>query len=270
MRKFEQYHPKFAPKNPPKWDRLEYKEFRLHAQNGGADCAFRYFEITPKKPNAHKILLLQEITGINQKLVDFASYLSEEGYHVYVPDLLGPAMANKSAVSNLVRLPCIRAEIYQLAKGRPTKPTEWVHAFISEIAKKDEQVGVIGMCLTGGFALTLMMHANVCAAVASQPSLNTVPRASVFASSARKVMAENAAYAAQDVIRQKGGALAMRSCFDPMSPPSAISGWKKLLGDDLAVHTFWGFRHSLLAGRRSLPAFRLVKNYLDEQFRSSQ
>jgi dienelactone hydrolase len=73
----------------------------------------------------------------------------------------------------LVAQICISHEFYCFAKQQSSPITQWLKALCRE-AHADcggPGVGVIGMCLTGGFVLSLMADESVIAPVASQPSL---------------------------------------------------------------------------------------------------
>jgi dienelactone hydrolase len=67
----------------------------------------------------------------------------------------------------------MRREFQVFAKNQSSAIVDWMRALCRHVgeARKVERVGVIGMCLSGNFALTLIAEPNVWAAVASQPSL---------------------------------------------------------------------------------------------------
>src|SRR6185369_14393778 len=58
-------------------------------------------------------------------------------------------------------------------KNQSSAIVDWMRALCRHVAdaRKVERVGVIGMCLSANFAMTLIAEPNVWAAVASQPSL---------------------------------------------------------------------------------------------------
>jgi dienelactone hydrolase len=68
---------------------------------------------------------------------------------------------------------CVSSEFVCLARGTTSPVTEWLrkHARALHDDVGGPGVGVIGMCLTGGFALAMMVDPVVVAPVLSQPSL---------------------------------------------------------------------------------------------------
>jgi dienelactone hydrolase len=82
---------------------------------------------------------------------------------------------------------------------------EWLRALCQDIRERRrvEGVGVIGMCLTGNFAITLIADDSVLAAVASQPSLPPLPQQDLHMSPAE-------IRASRDALTTKGPMLAFR------------------------------------------------------------
>lgn len=117
------------------------------------------------------VIIMHELTGLHQPTKDFADWLVERGYRVYLPLLFGPAMT-RQPVRNVVRI-CIRNEIYLFARGRSSPITDWLRS-LAQVARSENggtPIGVVGMCLTGGFVIPLIVDDAVVAGVAAQPSL---------------------------------------------------------------------------------------------------
>jgi dienelactone hydrolase len=68
---------------------------------------------------------------------------------------------------------CMRREFQVFAKNQSSAVVDWMRSLCRHVAdvRDVERVGVIGMCLSGNFAMTLIAEPNVWAAVAAQPSL---------------------------------------------------------------------------------------------------
>jgi dienelactone hydrolase len=68
---------------------------------------------------------------------------------------------------------CISREFATLALGRTSPVTAWLRALAQQAHAEcgGPGVGAVGMCLTGGFALAMMVDDVVLAPVLSQPSL---------------------------------------------------------------------------------------------------
>ena len=117
------------------------------------------------------VIMMQELPGIGAEAIAFAKRLTSQGFEVWAPHWFGPL--GKSSALNMVRLLCMRREFQVFAKRQSSAITDWMRALCRHVAqtRNVERVGVIGMCLSGNFAITLAAEENVWAAVASQPSL---------------------------------------------------------------------------------------------------
>jgi dienelactone hydrolase len=118
------------------------------------------------------IVLVQELPGIGQETLRLADRLVAAGYRVVMPHLFGP-LGRTSMVGNLARVFCMRREFSMLSRNESSPIVDWLRALCRDVRDRTGTagVGVIGMCLTGNFALTLIGDESVLAAVASQPSL---------------------------------------------------------------------------------------------------
>jgi dienelactone hydrolase len=121
--------------------------------------------------SAPPVLVLQELPGLAPGLIDFASRLRDAGHQVYVPWLFGP-VNRRSPATNYLRL-CISREFGYLRSGVTAPLAEWLRALVSYISNQNEgrAVAAIGMCVTGGFAIPLLLHPSVHTAVAAQPAI---------------------------------------------------------------------------------------------------
>jgi dienelactone hydrolase len=124
---------------------------------------------------APPLLLLPEIAGFSPGLRLFAERLIEAGFQVYMPWLFGP-FGKRTPVRNAIRL-CISREFGYLRAGASSPVTAWLRALTGHISEHSghTRVGAIGMCLTGAFAIPLIIDPQVVAAVAAQPSVPLSP-----------------------------------------------------------------------------------------------
>lgn len=126
-------------------------------------------------PTAPPLLLLPEIAGFSPGLHLFAERLIEAGFQVYMPWLFG-AFGKRTPVRNAIRL-CVSREFGYLRAGASSPITTWLRALTGHISEHTgcARVGAIGMCLTGAFAIPLIIDPQVVAAVAAQPSVPLSP-----------------------------------------------------------------------------------------------
>lgn len=120
------------------------------------------------------VVLMHELPGMVPSCVDLARDIAREGFRVYMPLLFGQAdrpHTNAIICKNLAKL-CISREIKLFAHRKSSPITNWLRALCRQAHAEcgGEGVGVIGMCLTGGFVLSLLADRSVIAPVMSQPS----------------------------------------------------------------------------------------------------
>jgi dienelactone hydrolase len=122
------------------------------------------------------VVLIQELPGIGQETLRLAESLIGAGYRVVLPHLFGP-LGRIATAGNVVRVLCLRREFRLFARNESSPIVDWLRALCRDVksAASARGVGVIGMCLTGNFAITLMGDDSVLAAVAAQPSLGCTP-----------------------------------------------------------------------------------------------
>lgn len=121
------------------------------------------------------VVVMAEMPGISPHVARFARWVRDAGYTVYLPSLFGRDGAYPDAEEGLAVLKraCVSAEFRALAANESAPVTEWLRA-LARLAHEEcggAGVGAIGMCFTGGFALSMMLDAAVLAPVLCQPSL---------------------------------------------------------------------------------------------------
>ena len=117
------------------------------------------------------IVILQELPGIGVETFALADRLIAAGFKVYLPHLFGKLGVKDSGLPATVhRIFCIRREFQMFRVGQQSEIASWLRALCAEIQQRESgaQVGLIGMCLTGSFAIPLMAEDAVVAAVASR------------------------------------------------------------------------------------------------------
>lgn len=129
-------------------------------------------------PGYPPLLLMPEIAGMSPGLVLFARRLVQSRFRVFIPWLFGP-FQQRAPLRNAIKL-CVSREFANLRAGVSAPVTHWLRALAGHISECNggSRVGAIGMCLTGAFAIPLVIDPQVVAAVAAQPS---VPLSPLFA-----------------------------------------------------------------------------------------
>lgn len=206
------------------------------------------------------IMILQELPGIGPETLDLATRLNGSGFRVYLPHMFG-TYGKKEMTRNLLRLFCIRREFNIFAAGKQSPVAKWMRALAHEIKARESSagVGVIGMCMTGSFALTLMAEDAVLGGVASQPALPVMGGGKLHMSN-HDIGEASAGMAA------KGPGLAMRYSRDRVSPQRLMHALEAAFGGLVQTEEFPGKGHSLLTIDFHDPAYQRVDAYFKARF----
>lgn len=180
------------------------------------------------------VLILHELPGQTPQFWRFAHWVAGAGFSVYAPDLFsrpGETTGKIGLVSATLKV-CISREIHLLAANRSSPVTNWLRALARRASEEcGGPVGVVGMCMTGNFALSLVLEDCVAAPVASQPSMPAplLPgsRASLHLSADEKNALRN---------RTDVRVLALRFAGDPLCTAARFNELEKLLGARLEAH----------------------------------
>jgi len=121
------------------------------------------------------VIVMAEVFGFTPHVARFCRWVRDGGMRVYAPILIGtPDAGNKTEITLGRTLGlCISREFTVLASNRSSPVTDWLRG-LARLAHQEcggPGVGAIGMCLTGGFALSMAIDPVMLAPVLSQPSL---------------------------------------------------------------------------------------------------
>lgn len=121
------------------------------------------------------VVVIHEIPGVTPAVRAFAEEVVDAGFTVAMPSLFGTPGKAPSVPYLLgqVARACVSREFSTWALGRTSPATVWCRALARDLHEElgGPGVGAVGMCLTGGFALAMMVDAHTVAPVLSQPSL---------------------------------------------------------------------------------------------------
>ncbi|MCB1670374.1 MAG: dienelactone hydrolase family protein [Gammaproteobacteria bacterium] len=172
------------------------------------------------------IVIIQEAPGIGPETLALADRMHKQGFRVVLPHLFGP-LGRTSRVGNLARVFCMRREFHLFEKNHSSPVVDWLKALCRHLRLENgaRNIGVIGMCLTGNFALTLVAEDSVLAAVASQPSLPIQDKHGL-------AMSDREIAATREKLDTKGPMLALRFSGDRLCSAARFSAIDKAFNDD--------------------------------------
>jgi dienelactone hydrolase len=128
-----------------------------------------------RKGKGPAVIVMPEIPGITPEVRAFAERVADAGFTVFVASLFGtPGRPGRGLypLQSMVKT-CVSREFSVLAANASSPIVDWLRALCREAHAElgGKGVGAIGMCMTGNFALALMVDPVVQAPVLSQPSL---------------------------------------------------------------------------------------------------
>lgn len=232
----------------------------------GSPIAHAVYERGEGRP----VVVLQELPGIGQETLRLADRLVDAGHRVVIPHLFGP-LGRVSMIGNVGRIFCMRRELHLFAKRRSSPIVDWLAALCRDVRERTgtRGVGVIGMCLTGNFAITLVSDESVLAAVASQPAMPFVGMGSLH-------MSDEEVAAVCDRLDEHGPMLAYRFAGDPLVTKTKFEALDRAFNtegrDRIRLKVLPGRGHSVLtldfvdeAGHPTREALDEILRYFDER-----
>jgi dienelactone hydrolase len=177
------------------------------------------------------VVLMHEIPGITPEVARFARWVADAGFAVALPNLFGTPgrPATPGYVAGQLLRACVSREFSVLASHRASPITEWLRALCRALHAEcgGPGVGALGMCLTGNFALALMVDDVLMAPVLSQPSLplplGRARRGALHVSPEELTCVKKRAASGVPV-------LGLRFHGDPLCPPERFETLRRELG----------------------------------------
>lgn len=238
---------------PDGWDRGTFA-------HGGHSHAFYVVDRSTADAPSPSVMLMHEFPGISEHLVALGNTLAED-FRVVVPSIVGrdgsPTMLDST------RQLCVRREVHVLARDGVSTSVGWLRDFAHEhvALSTGRSFGVIGLCLTGNFALALAVDPRVAGAVVAEPAGMPVRPSGLGLSDDDRTALQHR------VGLQVQGYRFRRDC---LSPASKLTAAQELLGDErMRVFTLTTpnqSKHSTLTGEwRSDAAIANVRAFLRER-----
>ena len=121
------------------------------------------------------VIVIHEIPNLHPGVIAFGRRVIDAGFTVFMPSLFGEPGEPVSVRTNLRSMlrACVASEFATWATQKTSPATAWLRALAHDAHAEcgGPGVGALGMCLTGGFALAMMVDDVVVAPVLSQPSV---------------------------------------------------------------------------------------------------
>src|SRR5882672_3880558 len=142
----------------PGWDQFELED------RGMSHAVFT-------KGMGRGVVLTHELPGMTPQCIELGGRLVGAGYRVFMPLLFG--RPNQNAMLGSIARVCISREFSVFREGKTSPIVGWLRVLCRKAWAEcgGAGVGMIGMCLTGNFAIALLAEPAVFAPVTCQPSL---------------------------------------------------------------------------------------------------
>lgn len=212
------------------------------------------------------VIVIHEIPGITPLVAQFGREVAEAGMTAVLPSLFGTPGKPMSIgyIANSFTRACISREFTTMGLGKTSPIIDWLRrlAAIEHERCGGPGVGAVGMCLTGGFALGMMVDPIVKAPVLSQPSLplplGSKRKAALGISDADLV-------AVKERVAEGTCVLGLRYEGDPMVPGNRFDTLRRELGDGFVAVELPGKQHSVLTEHRHDESVRQVLDFFRER-----
>ena len=222
---------------------------------------------TYRKGSGPGVVVIHEIPGITPEVLAFAEEVVARGFTVEMPVLFGTPGKPASTgyiVGTIAKL-CVNREFSLFALGRTSPVATWLRSLARDLHEElgGPGVGVIGMCLTGGYALAVLADAPVAAPVLAQP-------ASPMPVGAARRADLGLSPADLDAVRDKvaGGCqvMGLRYLDDP-AIGDRFETLRREFGDNFIAVEFPGRKHATLTADRQQEGVDRVLSFFDEKLK---
>lgn len=223
---------------------------------------------TYRRGSGPGVVVVHEIPGITPKVTQFANEVVDAGFTVVMPSLVGTPGKDISGgylAGSMLKV-CISKEFTHWALNQTSPVIGFLRALARSLHLEvgGPGVGAVGMCLSGGFALGMMLDDVIVAPVLSQPSMPFPVGAARGADlnlspDDRAVIAQRAADGCQVLGLRFTGDKAVGTRFDSL---------RELLGDAfiaIELPSTSPRDHSVLTEQRDEASVRRVIEFFQEK-----
>ena len=194
---------------------------------------FDVHRVVPKNKNStSSLLLLHEIDGLGCETGRLAHYLANRtGMDVYLPSFYGEPLEAPGLLSKIwIWTSLSFSPNWSTVFNADSKVVDQLDLLVTHIhSQTDSKVGVLGMCLTGGFPVALSTNPHVALGIVSQPAL---PFLAFGMESRLGSLGISEERMSQVIQKNDVPILGLRYALDPLSPPEKFHRLKKDLGSN--------------------------------------
>jgi dienelactone hydrolase len=188
-----------------------------------------------RKGSGPAVIVIHEMPGLHPLVVRFADRVAAAGMTVFCPNLFGEPgrpVSTGYALGEMLKAVCIRREFHVWATDRSSPIVDWLRALARQAHAEcgGRGVSAVGMCFTGGFALSMMTEPAVVAPVVSQPSL-PLPAASKRRAAAVGASPAEIACARRRFDEEDLSMIGLRFFDDGFVPDARFDTYRREFGD---------------------------------------
>jgi dienelactone hydrolase len=186
-----------------------------------------------RRGNGRAVIVMAEVPGITPLVAGFAARVADAGFSVFMPQMFGtPNRVESSAyAAGVIFKACISREFKVLSANKSSPIVDWLRSLARQAHQEcgGKGVGAVGMCLTGNFALAMMLDAPIIAPVLSQPSLPFAMNKKL--AGALHVSPRELEAAHEKIDREGARILGLRFKGDPMCKATRFGRLREEFGD---------------------------------------
>lgn len=124
------------------------------------------------------VVLMHEVFGLTEAVMAFAGMIQQAGFRIYLPVLFGSARPKSGSFAKVrggLAFACVAHQFKVFAAHESGPWADWLRDLVDRACDETQArgAGVIGLCLTGNFALSAATNPRVLAPVLGEPSLPT-------------------------------------------------------------------------------------------------
>lgn len=211
------------------------------------------------------VVVMHELPGLTVECRNLCDLIADAGYRVYLPLMFGKPETT-SMLGNTYRV-CVSKEFRMFAADETSPIVDYMKALTKRAHAEcgGPGVGVIGMCLTGNFVLSLFTEPEVIAPVACQPSMPLFNKAALHMSPA-----DLATVKARATEMGPASIIGFRYKKDPLCAAAKFERLRAEFGEGFNGTEFdGGVKHSTLTDHRHPEALAKTLDFFSQKLRAA-